>query len=147
MSIVVTGATGKFGGLVVSSLIDQGIDPAGITAVGRNEAKLNELASLGVTTAKADYGDSASLDKAFADAGKVLLVSGDELGLRVKLHEQVIDAAVRHGVSLVAYTSVLHADTSPLAVADDHRATEAYLRNAGGDVHVAAQRLVHGELC
>jgi NAD(P)H dehydrogenase (quinone) len=43
----------------------------------------------------------------------------------------VIDAAKRAGVSLLAYTSILRADTSPLALAEEHKATEAYLKTSG----------------
>jgi len=80
---------------------------------------------------QADYGQPATLDLAFAGASKLLLISSSELGQRVQQHQNVIDAAKRTGVGLVAYTSVLHADRSPLGLAAEHRATEAALAASG----------------
>lgn len=45
----------------------------------------------------------------------------------------MIDAAAAAGVGLVAYTSLLHADTSPLDMGADHRETEAHLAASGID--------------
>jgi NAD(P)H dehydrogenase (quinone) len=42
MSIVVTGATGHLGRLIVDGLIRDGIAPEEIVAAGRNTAKLSE---------------------------------------------------------------------------------------------------------
>ena len=46
-------------------------------------------------------------------------------------HRAVIDAAVRNGVKLIAYTSLLHADTSVLGLAHEHKETEAMLKSSG----------------
>jgi len=61
----------------------------------------------------------------------VLLISSNALGRRVQQHRNVIDAAKRSGVKLLAYTSVLHADESPLGLAEEHRRTEADIRASG----------------
>ncbi|MCS7051893.1 MAG: NAD(P)H-binding protein [Thermomicrobium sp.] len=62
----------------------------------------------------------------------MLLISGSEIGRRIAQHRHVIQAAVRAGVQLVAYTSLLHADRSPLrALAEEHLATEEALRSSG----------------
>src|SRR5690606_22536687 len=45
-------------------------------------------------------------------------------------HQAVIDAAKQAGVGLIAYTSILHADSSPLGLAMEHSATEEALRNS-----------------
>jgi NAD(P)H dehydrogenase (quinone) len=47
----------------------------------------------------------------------VLLISSNDLGNRVAQHRNAIDAAARAKVSLLAYTSVLHADRSTLGLA------------------------------
>ena len=75
--------------------------------------------------------DGASLDVAFKGASKVLLISSSEVGQRAQQHQNVIDAAKRAGVSLLAYTSVLRADTSPLGLAAEHVITEAAIRASG----------------
>lgn len=63
-------------------------------------------------------------------AENVLLISSSEIGQRTKRHQVVIDAAKRVGVKLLAYTSILYADTFPLALGDEHRETEAALRES-----------------
>jgi NAD(P)H dehydrogenase (quinone) len=61
----------------------------------------------------------------------VLLISSSELGRRAAQHRAVIDAARAAGVALLAYTSVLRADTSELGLAGEHRETEAMLAASG----------------
>lgn len=128
--IVVTAANGQLGRLVIASLLKT-LPAAAIVAAVRDPAKAADLAAQGVQVRRADYTDPASLDTALAGASKVLLISSNELGQRVPQHRNVIDAAVRAGVSLLAYTSLLHADTSPLALGAEHRATEDALRASG----------------
>jgi NAD(P)H dehydrogenase (quinone) len=50
---------------------------------------------------------------------------------RAPQHRNVIDAARAAGVKLLAYTSILHADTNPMALAVEHRETEAHIRSSG----------------
>ncbi|GAA1538354.1 NAD(P)H-binding protein [Nocardioides humi] len=140
MSLVVTGATGQLGRLVVSSLLAKGVPADQIVALGRDEERLAALAALGVTTRRVDYADAAGLADALAGADRVLLISGSEVGRRLVQHQNVVDAAKAAGVGLLAYTSIANADTSGLALAAEHRATEeaivasglrhAFLRNS-----------------
>lgn len=123
-SIVVTGATGQLGRLVVTSLLSKGVEPDRIVAVGRDESRLADLAALGVQTRVADYNDPASLNAAFEGAERILLISGNEVGQRTTQHQNVIDAAKQTGVDLLAYTSIANADTSGLLLAQEHLATE-----------------------
>lgn len=128
--IIVTGATGQLGRLVIAGLLKT--TPAErIVAAVRDVAKAADLAALGVQVRRADYDDAASLDAAFANASKVLLISSSELGRRVPQHRAVIDAAVRAGAGLFVYTSVLRADSSELSLAAEHRETEALIRGSG----------------
>lgn len=128
--IVVTGASGQLGRLVIQSLLKT-VPAAGIVAAVRQPAAVADLAALGVQVRQADYAQPATLDIAFQGATKVLLISSSALGERVAQHGNVIDAARRAGVALLAYTSLLHADTSPLGLAAEHTATEALLRASG----------------
>ena len=128
--IVITGATGQLGRLVIQALL-QKVPAREIVAAVRSPEKAADLAALGVSVRRADYTDPDSLTTAFAGADKLLLISSSEIGDRVPQHRAVIDAATRAGVSLVAYTSVLRADTSPLGLAAEHKATEALLRASG----------------
>jgi len=85
----------------------------------------------GVQVRPADYDLPETLERAFQGADKLLLISGSEVGRRVPQHRAAIDAAKRAGVKLIAYTSILHADTSPLPLAAEHKETEALLRASG----------------
>lgn len=128
--LLVTGASGQLGRLVVDQLL--ATVPAGrITAVVRSREAATALAARGVQTRIADYDRPDTLDAALAGIDRVLLVSSNDLGRRVAQHRNVVEAAMRAGAGLLAYTSVLHADTSPLGLAGEHRDTEALLRASG----------------
>jgi NAD(P)H dehydrogenase (quinone) len=127
--IVVTGASGQLGRLVIEALLKTLPAPEIIAAV-RSPDKAADLAARGVQVRHADYNDPATLDTAFAGADKLLLISSSEIGRRATQHRAAIDAARRAGVTLIGYTSVLHADTSPLGLAGEHRETEAALRES-----------------
>ena len=131
MSIVVTGATGKLGRLVVESLLRRGVPAGQIVAAGRSTDKIKDLADRGVQVRHIDFDQPETLAAAFRGAVKVLLVSGNELGHRVPQHRNAIDAAKAAGVELLAYTSAPKADTSSLLLAAEHRATEEVLRASG----------------
>ena len=90
-----------------------------------------DLAERGVTVRRLDYDEPASLPGALAGADKVLLISSSQVGRRVPQHQTVVDAASAEGVSLLAYTSVLHAATSPLHLAAEHLATERIIARSG----------------
>ena len=128
--IVVTGATGQLGRLVIASLLKK-VPAASIVAAVRNVEKAKDLKAQGVQVRHADYTQPVTWEAALKDADKVLLISSSEIGQRAKQHRSVIDAAKRAGVKLLAYTSVLHADTSVLGLAAEHRETEAYIRASG----------------
>ena len=131
MSIVVTGATGHLGRLAVEALVQRGVPGADVVATGRRTETLADLADRGVVVRAADYDDEASLEKAFAGADRLLLVSGSEVGQRVRQHGNAIAAARAADVGFIAYTSIAHADTSTLLLAQEHRATEQLLAGAG----------------
>ncbi len=131
MSLVVTGATGHLGRLIVESLLDRGVPAADITATGRSTEPLAELAARGVHVAVADFHDPATLDAAFAGADTVVLVSSGSFDDRAGQHRNAIDAAVRAGVTHLLYTSGPHARTSRLLLMADHAATEEAIEAAG----------------
>ena len=95
----------------------------------RAEPAARDLPRRASRSRSADYARPETLAEAFAGIDRVLLISSSEVGQRVPQHRNVIEAAGRAGVGLIAYTSLLHADTSPLGLAEEHRATEAILRS------------------
>ena len=128
--IAITGASGQLGRLVFEQLLTT--TPASqLTALVRNPESVKDLADQGVTVKHADYNEPATLAEALKGVDKLLLISSSEVGQRAPQHKNVIEAAKEAGVSLIAYTSILHADTSPLGLAEEHRATEAMLAESG----------------
>lgn len=133
MSIIVTGATGQLGRVVVENLLERDVPAPQIVATGRDIAKLSDLAALGVDARHADYDDPGSLDSAFAGGDRLLLVSGSDAGRRAEQHQAAIDAAMRAGIGYIAYTSIANADSSSIILAQEHLATEIALANSGLD--------------
>jgi NAD(P)H dehydrogenase (quinone) len=129
MSVVVTGATGQLGRLTVEALLRRGVPASEVVATGRDTTGIKDLADRGVVVRRADFADQDSLSAAFAGADKLLLISASvPVDERVANHRRAIDAALAAGVSLVAYTSTLQADTAATIIGATHRATEEYLR-------------------
>ncbi|MDI7659842.1 SDR family oxidoreductase [Cronobacter universalis] len=128
--IAITGATGQLGQRVIDTLLNT-VAAQEIVAIVRNPAKAAALSAKGVQVRAADYNDVAALTAALAGVEKLLLISSSEVGQRAPQHRNVIDAAKTAGVKLIAYTSLLHADRSPLGLADEHVATEQMLADAG----------------
>ncbi len=131
MSIVVTGATGHLGRLVVEAVLRRGLPVEELVATGRSTDKLKDLADRGVTVRRADFDDRESVAAVLAGAEKVLLVSSSEVGKRFAQHRNVIDAARAAGVSRLVYTSIANADRAEMHLAREHQETEQYLRTSG----------------
>ena len=131
MSLVITGATGQLGRLVVESLLARGTAAADIVATGRNTAKLAEVAALGVAVAELDYTEPETVAAVVKPGDTLLLVSSSEVGQRASQHATVIAAAKEAGVARIVYTSAPAATTSALVLAPEHKATEETLVASG----------------
>ncbi|MFF3154327.1 SDR family oxidoreductase [Streptomyces sp. NPDC057910] len=130
MSIVVTGATGSLGRLVVEDLLTR-VPASEIAAVVRDKEKAAGLAARGVELRIADYSEPATLAGAFEAGDRVLLISGSEVGRRVPQHTAVIEAAKAAGVAQLAYTGILGGPDADFALADEHRVTERLILESG----------------
>lgn len=131
MTILITAASGHLGHLVVEALLARGADPATLIAGARTPAKADDLAAQGVRVVPLDYEDPATIAAALHGVDKVLLISGSAIGQRATQHQSVIDAAKAANVKLLAYTSLLRADTSPIPLAGEHIQTEQAIAAAG----------------
>jgi NAD(P)H dehydrogenase (quinone) len=136
MTIVITGATGQLGRLVIESLLERGIPASDLRALGRNADRLAAFAAQGIDTRVIDFAQPETLDAAFSGADALLLVSGSEVGQRLQQHRNAIDAAVRAGVGRVVYTSASKATDTDLVVAPEHAETERLLAASGLPVTV-----------
>lgn len=128
--IAITGATGQLGRLVIQQLL-QTLPAEQLIAAVRSPEKATDLQALGVQVREADYSNPQTLQTAFAGVNKLLLISSSEVGQRAAQHANVIAAARDAGVALLVYTSILHADSSPLPLAEEHKATEQALAASG----------------
>lgn len=129
--IAVTGSTGHFGRIVIENLLERGIAPGQIVALARSPEKAQDLAARGVQVRQADYSAPETLVAALQGVEKLLFVSGSEAGHRIPQHQNVVDAARQAGVRLIAYTSILNADTTGMLLAAEHKATEEMIRESG----------------
>lgn len=127
MTIAITGATGALGRLTIAALKSR-LPADQIVALARSPEK---AADLGVTARVFDYDRPETLEPALAGVDKLLLISGNEVGSRAAQHRAVIAAAKAAGVKEIVYTSLLHADKTPLSLAGEHVETEAMLAASG----------------
>ncbi|GGZ53863.1 SDR family oxidoreductase [Streptomyces subrutilus] len=130
MSIVVTGATGALGRLVVGELLER-VPADRVAVVVRDAAKAADLAARGVEVRVADYDDPAALAGAFRAGDRVLLISGSEVGRRVAQHTAVLEAARAAGVAQFAYTGILGGPEADFDLAAEHTVTERAVLDSG----------------
>ena len=131
MSFVITGAAGNLGRSAAERLLER-VDPGEVVLVTRRPEELADLAARGATVRFGDFDAPDSLVEAFAGGERMLLISTDAIGRRVKQHATAIDAARTAGVSHVSYTSVPNPqEANPALVVPDHAATEQDLRESG----------------
>ncbi len=131
--IVVSGASGQLGGLVVRELLARGVPAGNLILVSRTPEKLDEFKKMGASTRFGDFGKPESLTAAFAGGKKLLLISiGFGGGPRPEAHKHAIDAAVAAGIDRIVYTSyvsISQGDNTGLA--GDHFQTEELIRKSG----------------
>jgi len=134
-TLLVTGATGQLGRLVIRNLLEsQKVAPERIIAVTRKPDDARDLAAKGVTVRKGDFDDAASLDSAFAGADRILIISTDAVGVpgkRIAQHKTAVAAAAKAGAKRILYTSMPGPETSEVAFAPDHTATEEAIKASG----------------
>ncbi|MBT1729788.1 SDR family oxidoreductase [Enterobacter quasimori] len=128
--IAITGATGQLGQLVIEELLKT-VPASQIVAIVRNPAKAEALRNQGIVVRQGDYTDLPAFTTALNGVDKLLLISSSEVGQRAAQHQNVINAAKAAGVKFIAYTSLLHADTSPLGLHVEHVETEKALAESG----------------
>jgi NAD(P)H dehydrogenase (quinone) len=133
--IIISGASGQLGSLVIEELLARGVAPENLILVSRtpNTAHLQSYAARGASVRYGDFTQPESLDEAYRGGTRMLLISiNGGGGNRPELHKAAIDAAVRVGVKHIAYTSYVNADQNDSStIAVDHRRTELYLMESG----------------
>jgi NAD(P)H dehydrogenase (quinone) len=132
MSVIVTGAAGHLGRLAAEQLLER-LAPEDVVLVTRRPEALRELRARGADVRYGDFDDPASLRDAFAGGGRMLLISTDAVGRRVRQHRAAIDAAATAGVGHVVFTSIVNPVAgNPIgANAWEQAMTEAILHRSG----------------
>lgn len=130
--ILVTGASGQLGTVVVQNLLKK-TSANQIAALVRDESKAVLLKESGVNLRIGNYDDRASMDRAMQGVEKVLLIAGTDEDKRVQQHQNVTDAAKKAGVQYIAYTSRNLKDRSSLVnrLMEGHFQTEDYIKESG----------------
>lgn len=129
--ILVTGATGQLGRLVITQLL-KAIPASRIVAAVRNPAKARDLEALGVDVRLGDYNQPQHWSSALHGVERVLLISAGDVGARTQQHKVVIDAVKTSStVGFVAYTSMLRADTCKIPYSSEDRQTEQMIADTG----------------
>ena len=133
--IIVSGASGQLGSLVIDELLARKVAPEDLILVSRtpNTDHLNAYAARGASVRFGDFNQPESLDAAYRGGTRMLLISiNGGGGDRPELHRVAIDAAVRAGVKQIAYTSYVNADRyEDSTIAVDHLRTERILQESG----------------
>src|SRR5690348_11350906 len=131
MSIVITGATGRLGRLIIDDLLAADVPAEQITAVARDRERAADLAARGLNLHIADYDRPETFAGAFRPQDRVLLISGTDIGRRATQHATVIDAAAAAGVAQLAYVGAFGGPKADFRLADEHRATEQLILDSG----------------
>ncbi len=131
--ILVTGASGSLGRKTLLALLKR--RPADdLVALVRDPAKADDLRALGIELRQGDYHDRASLTSALAGLEKVMLTSAHAFTDRNTAHANVIDAAVKNGVSHVVFMSIIrNSDFTMKEITADDLFAEEKLRSSGLD--------------
>jgi NAD(P)H dehydrogenase (quinone) len=131
--IIVSGASGQLGGLVVEELLERGVEPERLILVSRTPDELEEYAEMGAETRFGDFSQPESLASAYEGGDRMLLISIDTGvgGERTDLHKNAVDAAAAAGVRHIVYTSFVDLDNNDSPLAGDHRRTEEFIRASG----------------
>ena len=132
--ILVTGATGQLGRIVVDELLKR-IPASDLSVMVRNPANAEIFKNSEVTVSIGDYKDYDSLVAAFKGIEKLYFVSSSELADRLTQHQNVVRAAVEAKVGHIFYTSAQRKTqdgTSAIAsIADAHWQTDNLIVDSG----------------
>ena len=129
--IIVSGAAGELGEVVVEQLLDAGVAASRLILVSPSPNDLGRYASQGASTRMGDPTQPESLPAAYEGGDRMLLISADADANQAELNGNAIDAAVAAGVQHIAYTSLVDLDNNASPLAAGHAQTEAALRESG----------------
>lgn len=131
MGLVVTGASGALGRLVVAALLER-IAASELILVTRSPDSLGNVARLGASVRYGDFEKPGSLPAAFAGGRRTLVISTIGAADSAAAHRAAFEAAAGAGVEHIVWTSVSNpVDANPFPPAKTHVRSEQDLRATG----------------
>lgn len=128
-SLLISGATGMIGGLVVDALVEQGKSLVAMVRPGSDPGRLAGRA--GVRVVEGDFDDPRSLERALQGVGRAFLVTNSSERTEGQQKAFVV-AAEEAGVQHLVKLSQLHAAAgSPVRFLRYHAAVEAAIEESG----------------
>ncbi|POH61340.1 NAD(P)-dependent oxidoreductase [Cryobacterium zongtaii] len=124
-SILVTGATGNVGQVVVQELLDGG---ARVRATGRSVASVRRVFGDRVEAVALDFTDPTTWEAAFAGVEQMFLMRPPHLGKPKSQMIPALEYARDHGISQIVFLSLQGAEKNTIV---PHAAIEAWLRGSG----------------
>lgn len=134
--LLITGASGRYGRLLIRDLMESRIDPSNLLLLTRDPTKLANYAQLGCTIREGSFDDPKDrLTAAFHGAETIFMISTSRAGARLPQHLNAVQSAVAAGAKRIVYTSFVsaHFESPTALVAQEHHATEKMLRDSGLD--------------
>jgi uncharacterized protein YbjT (DUF2867 family) len=145
--ILVVGATGMVGGMILDGLVDQGRH---VRALVRSAQSAQALRARGAETVLGDLKDRASLDRACAGVDVVITTANsasrggadNPQTVEEQGNRSLIDAACAAGVRTFVFTSALGSDLgSPVPFLRGKAVTEQYLKDSDLDYTILMPNL------
>ncbi|WP_073098631.1 SDR family oxidoreductase [Leeuwenhoekiella marinoflava] len=132
--ILVTGASGNLGALVVASLL-QKTEANNIAVMLRNAKDAEAFISKEIEVRMANYDNTESMADAFKGIDKLYFVSGSDLEARLVQHKNIVAAAKVAKVGHIVYTSFSRKDGTVnhtlSTLAQGHLIAEEAIMNSG----------------
>ncbi|GGF68917.1 NAD(P)-dependent oxidoreductase [Paenibacillus albidus] len=132
MKILITGATGQLGSLIIEQLLQK--RPAGQVIAGvRNQERAKRYTDQGLEVRFVDYDQPESLAAAFNGITHLLLISSSHKDDQVRLlqHKFVIQASKQAGVQHLLYTSFAFPPQGPIPPNHVHLLSEQAIMESG----------------
>ncbi|WP_019911158.1 SDR family oxidoreductase [Paenibacillus sp. HW567] len=132
MTILITGATGQLGQLIIEQLVQQ-VPPEQIIAGMRQLDKGKAFKERGIGLRRVDYDVPESLEEAFAGVSRLLLISSPHTddAVRITQHTNVVEAAKKAGVAHILYTGFAFPQHGNKAAGNVHAQTEQAILDSG----------------
>ncbi|ASD22503.1 NAD(P)-dependent oxidoreductase [Cryobacterium sp. LW097] len=123
--VLVTGATGNVGRVVVQELLDGG---ARVRATGRSVESVRRVFGDRVEAVALDFTDPTTWEAAFAGVQQMFLMRPPHLGKPKSQMIPALEYARDHGISQIVFLSLQGAEKNTVV---PHAAIEAWLRDSG----------------